>query len=122
MRISDWSSDVCSSDLDALAVSGQGAQAYGMLGPMRQPQALPEARLSELETRWAEAPLHEAEDANVLAARWETLPKPLKSEPRVVNAYAHRAADLRPADADARSTQHATHPATAAARRPALRP
>src|SRR3546814_12925955 len=82
MRISDWSSDVCSSDL-------------GMLGPMRQQQALPEARLSELETRWAEASLHEAEDANVLADRWETLPKPLKSEPRVVIAYADRAAELR---------------------------
>src|SRR3546814_3138618 len=102
MRISDWSSDVCSSDLDALAVSGQGAQAYGMLGPMRQQQALPEARLSELETRWAEASLHEAEDANVLADRWETLPKPLKSEPRVVIAYADRAAELRWEDASAR--------------------
>src|SRR3546814_1963100 len=92
MRISDWSSDVCSSDL-------------GMLGPMRQQQALPEARLSELETRWAEASLHEAEDANVLADRWETLPKPLKSEPRVVIAYAARAAELRWEDASARSIE-----------------
>src|SRR3546814_19735769 len=92
MRISDWSSDVCSSDLDALAVSGQGAQAYGMLGPMRQQQALPEARLSELETRWAEASLHEAKGAKVLAARWGTRPKTLKAEPRVITRYTNRAA------------------------------
>src|SRR3546814_18547230 len=91
MRISDRSSDVGSSVL-----------AYSMLGPMRQQQALPEARLSELETRWAEASLHEAEDANVLADRWETLPKPPKSEPRVVIAYADRAAELRMEDASAR--------------------
>src|SRR3546814_9512635 len=89
----------------SLAVSGQGAQAYGMLGPMRQQQALPEARLSELEPRWAEASLHEAEDANVLADRWETLPKPLKSEPRVVIAYADRAAELRWEAASARSIE-----------------
>src|SRR3546814_20448521 len=94
MRISDWSSDVCSSDL-------------GMLGPMRQQQALPEARLSELETRWAEASLHEAADANVLADRWETLPKPLKSAPRVVIAYAHRAAAPPSDDASARRLQPA---------------
>src|SRR3546814_12490737 len=78
-----------------------------MLGPMRQQQALPEARLSELETRWAEASLHEAEDANVLADRWETLPKPLKSETRVVIAYADRAAELHWEDASARSIEQA---------------
>ncbi len=92
---------------DALAVSGQAAQAYGLLGPMRQQQALPEARLSELETRWAEAALHEAGDANVLADRWETLPKALKSEPRVVIAYADRAAALRWEDAAAKSIEQA---------------
>jgi len=92
---------------EALAVSGQGAQAYGLLGPMRQQQALPEARLSELESRWAEASLHEAGDANVLADRWEALPKPLKSEPRVVIAYADRAADLRWEDAAAKSIEQA---------------
>ncbi|GAA3912014.1 heme biosynthesis HemY N-terminal domain-containing protein [Luteimonas lutimaris] len=90
---------------DALAVSGQGAQAYGMLGPMRQQQALPEARLAELETHWAEAALHEADDANVLADRWEALPKALKSEPHVVLAYADRAAELRWEDAATRSIE-----------------
>ncbi|HVI59631.1 MAG TPA: heme biosynthesis HemY N-terminal domain-containing protein [Luteimonas sp.] len=92
---------------DALATSGQGAQAYGLLGPLRQQQALPEARLSELETRWAEASLHEAGDANVLADRWEALPKPLRSEPRVVIAYADRAAALRWEDAATRSLEQA---------------
>ena len=92
---------------EALAISGQGAQAYGLLGPLRQQQALPEARLSELETRWAEAALHEAGDANVLADRWEALPKPLKSEPRVVIAYADRAAALRWEDAAAKSIEQA---------------
>src|SRR3546814_2955434 len=57
--------------------------------------------------RWAEASLHEAEDANVLADRWETLPKPLKSEPRVVIAYADRTAELRWEDASARSIEQA---------------
>jgi len=92
---------------EALAASGQGAQAYGMLGPLRQQQALPEARLSELETRWAEAALREAGDANMLADRWESLSKSLKSEPRVVIAYADRAAALRWEDAAAKSIEQA---------------
>src|SRR3546814_18795824 len=74
---------------------------------MREQQARPEARLAGREMRWAEASLHEAEDANVLADRWETLPKPLKSEPRVVIAYADRAAELRWEDASARSIEQA---------------
>src|SRR5690606_35267676 len=78
-----------------------------MLGPMRQQQALPAARLDELETHWAEASLHEAGDANVLADRWEALPKPLKSEPRVVLAYADRAAELRWEDAATKSIEQA---------------
>src|SRR3546814_17227510 len=95
---------------------------------MRQQQALPEARLSELETRWAEASLHEAEDANVLADRWETLPKPLKSEPRVVIAYADCAAELRWEAASARSIEQALdarwdeRPAARSGPRPMPRP
>jgi HemY protein len=79
----------------ALAASGQAAQAYGLLGTLRQQQAMPAARLDELQEQWAEAALHEAGDANVLAERWETLPKSLRSEPGVVGAYATRAAALR---------------------------
>ncbi len=92
---------------EALATSGQAAQAYGLLGALRQQQALPEVRLSELESRWSEAALREAGDANMLADRWETLPKALKSEPRVVMAYADRAAALRWEDAATKSIEQA---------------
>ena len=92
---------------EALAVSGQAAQAYGLLGAMRQQQALPTERLDELQSRWAEASLRQANDANVLAERWETLPVALKSEPAVVVAYAERAAALRWDEAAARSLEQA---------------
>jgi HemY protein len=91
----------------ALAASGQAAQAYGLLGALRQQQALPAARLDELQEQWAEAALLEAGDANVLAERWETLPKPLKSEPGVVSAYAERAAALRWDEAATKSLEQA---------------
>lgn len=78
----------------ALAASGQSAQAYGLLGALRQHKALPDAQWSQAEARWAAAMLHEADDANALAERWESLPKPLRSEPPVVAAYADRAAAL----------------------------
>lgn len=92
---------------EALAVSGQAAQAYGLLGAMRQQQALPADRLDDLQSRWAEASLRQANDANVLAERWESLPKPLKSEPAVVIAYAERAAALRWDEASAKSLEQA---------------
>lgn len=92
---------------EALAVSGQFAQAYGLLGALRQQDALPEARWSECETRWAAGALREADDANVLAERWETLPRPLKAEPAIVVAYADRAAALRWEDAAAGSLEDA---------------
>ncbi|MDQ3056806.1 MAG: heme biosynthesis protein HemY [Pseudomonadota bacterium] len=92
---------------EALAVSGQAAQAYGLLGAMRQQQALPAERLDELQSRWAEASLRQANDANVLAERWETLPVALKSEPAVVIAYAERAAALRWDEAAAKSLEQA---------------
>lgn len=75
----------------ALAASGQSAEAYGLLGSMRKQNALPAARLDELQERWAAASLREASDANVLADRWEALPKPLKADPVVAGAYAERA-------------------------------
>lgn len=92
---------------EALAASRQSAQAYGLLGALRQQQALPAGRLSELEARWAEAALREAADANALADRWESLPIPLKSEPQVVAAYAERAAALRWDEAASRSLEQA---------------
>lgn len=92
---------------EALAVSGQAAQAYGLLGALRQQQALPDARLGDCEMRWAAAALREADDANVLAERWESLPKPLAAEPAVVAAYADRAVALRWEDAAAKSIEQA---------------
>ncbi len=92
---------------EALAASGQAGQAYGLLGPMRQQNALPAVRLDEMQTRWAEASLRQAADANVLAERWETLPKAAKSEPDVVAAYAERAAALRWDEAAAKSLEQA---------------
>ncbi len=75
----------------ALAASGQAAEAYGLLGPMRKQHALPGTRLDELQERWAAASLREAPDANALASRWEGLSKSLKTEPAVAAAYAERA-------------------------------
>ncbi|HEU4812666.1 MAG TPA: heme biosynthesis HemY N-terminal domain-containing protein [Xanthomonadaceae bacterium] len=92
---------------EAMATSGLAAQAYGLLGPMRQQQALPTERLDELEERWAAAALREAADANILAERWEALPVPLKSSPDVVSAYATRAAALRWDDAALKSLEQA---------------
>lgn len=92
---------------EALATSGLAAQAYGLLGPLRQQQALPPAQLDEMEERWAAAALREAGDANVLAERWEALPVALKSDPEVVSAYASRAAALRWDDAALNSLQQA---------------
>lgn len=92
---------------DALAVSGQSAQAYELLGALRKQHAWPDAVLAEREARWAEATLREAPDANTLAERWETLPKPLRGDAAVVAAYADRAAALRWDEAATGSIEHA---------------
>ena len=91
----------------ALAALGRAHDAYGLLGALRQQQALPSSQLDELQARWSEAALREAADANVLAERWDTLAKPLKSEPAVVAAYAERAAALRWDEAAAKSLEQA---------------
>lgn len=91
----------------ALAASGQAGEAFGLLGALRSQQALPAERLDRLEAQWARAGLLQAEDANVLADRWETLPKPLRTSPDVVAVYAERAAALRWEDASARSVEQA---------------
>ena len=91
----------------ALAALGRAQDAYGLLGALRQQQALPAAQLDELQARWSEAGLREAADANVLAERWDTLPKPLRSDPAVVAAYAERAAALRWDEAAAKRLEQA---------------
>lgn len=92
---------------EALAALGRSGDAYGLLGALRQQQALSADRLGELEARWAAASLREANDANVLADRWEALPKPLLNDPGTVAAYAERAAALRWDEAAARSIEQA---------------
>ncbi|MCD9097333.1 heme biosynthesis protein HemY [Luteimonas fraxinea] len=79
---------------DAWAMTGHAAEAYGLLGALRRQNALPEAQLELREIRWAAASLHEAADANVLAERWEALPKHIRTETPVVLAYADRAVAL----------------------------
>jgi len=91
----------------ALAALGRSGEAYGLLGALRQHSVWPAERLARLEAAWAEAALREAADANVLADHWETLPKPLKSEPATVAAYAERAAALRWEEAAAKSLEQA---------------
>src|SRR5690606_20563290 len=50
----------------ALAATGEVGEAYGLLGAMRQQKVMPAERLDRLESQWASAALHQAEDANVL--------------------------------------------------------
>ena len=91
----------------ALVALGRSGEAYGLLGALRQQQAWPDERLVELEAQWGAASLREAGDANVLADRWEALPKPLRSDPAAVAAYAERAAALRWDEAAAKSIEQA---------------
>jgi HemY protein len=92
---------------ETLAALGRAGESYGLLGALRQQQVLAPERLAALEAQWAEAGLREAADANVLADRWEALPKPLKNDARAVAAYAERAAALRWDDAAANSIESA---------------
>ncbi|HYM85153.1 MAG TPA: heme biosynthesis HemY N-terminal domain-containing protein, partial [Pseudoxanthomonas sp.] len=91
----------------ALAASGRAGEAYGMLGPIRQQQVLSLPEYALLESRLAAQAMREASDANVLAERWESLPKPLRADAGIVAAYAERAAGLRWDDAAARSLEQA---------------
>ncbi|MFT3763732.1 MAG: heme biosynthesis HemY N-terminal domain-containing protein [Pseudoxanthomonas sp.] len=92
---------------DALAASGRAGDAYGLLGALKQQQALAPAAFTALESRLAAQAMREAGDANVLAERWESLPKPLRVDPAVAAAYAERAAALRWDDAATHSIEQA---------------
>ncbi len=92
---------------DAWAMTGHAAEAYGLLGALRQQRALPESQLAARELRWAAASLREAADGNVLAERWEALPKALKIETPVVLAYVDRAVALGWHDAALRALETA---------------
>lgn len=91
----------------ALAAGGRADEAYGLLGSLRQQQALPAARLDALQAEWAADALRQAGDANVLADRWDALPAALRTAPPVVAAYATRAAAMGWDEAATRSVEHA---------------
>lgn len=92
---------------DALAAGGRSHEAYGLLGALRQQQALPPAQLDALQAQWAAQSLQQAADANALADRWDALPAALRSTADVVAAYARRAAALRWDEAATRSIEQA---------------
>ena len=92
---------------EALAATGRSSEAYGLLGALRQHQALPPAQLDALQAQWATQSLQQAADANALADRWDGLPQPLRNTPGVVTAYARRAAALRWDEAATRSIEQA---------------
>lgn len=91
----------------ALAAQDRAGEAYGLLGAIRQQQALPAAEFATLEARLAAQSVARAGDANQLAERWESLPKSLRAEPAIVAAYAERAAALRWEDAATRALEQA---------------
>lgn len=92
---------------EALAQVGRAGDAWGLLGPLRQQKALSANAYASLEARLATQSLRQANDANVLAERWEALPKPLRTDASVVAAYAERAAALRWDDAATHALEHA---------------
>jgi HemY protein len=79
---------------DALAASGRGFEAYGLLGALRQQQALPASRLDALQAQWAAQSLQQAGNASELADRWDALPQGVQTTTAVVAAYARRAAAM----------------------------
>ena len=92
---------------EALAASGRSAEAYGLLGALRQQQAWPASTLDALQVTWAAQSLQQAGDANALADRWDALPEPLRISAPVVTAYASRAAAMNWDEAATRSIEHA---------------
>ena len=91
----------------ALVASGRSAEAYGLLGALRQQQALPAAEGESLPARWAAQALREAEDGNAIAGLWDALPPALRTRPEVAAAYAGRAAALGWHEAAAGSIERA---------------
>lgn len=92
---------------DALAQAGRAGEAWGMLGALRQQQALDPAALAAREQAWAAQALREAVDANALADLWDRIGDTLQRSPDAVTAYAERAAALRWEDAACASLEQA---------------
>lgn len=92
---------------DALAASGRSFEAYGLLGALRQQQALPAPRLDALQAQWAAQSLQQAGNASELADRWDALPQGVQTSVSVVAAYARRAAAMGWNEAATRSLEQA---------------
>ena len=92
---------------EALEAAGRAFDAYGLVGALRQQQAMRPARLDALQARWAAQSLEQASDANALADRWDALPANLRTDASVVGAYATRAAAMNWDEAATRSLEHA---------------
>ncbi|MFS8137446.1 MAG: heme biosynthesis protein HemY [Thermomonas sp.] len=92
---------------EALAASGRGFEAYGLLGALRQQQAMPAARLDALQSQWAAQSLQQAGNASELADRWDALPQGVQTTASVVAAYASRAAGMGWNEAATRSLEQA---------------
>lgn len=75
----------------ALAGAGRAAEAWGLLGGLRNAQVLPAEAFAALQRQLAAQMLAEAADANALARAWDATPGPLRKDPAVVAAYAGRA-------------------------------
>lgn len=91
----------------ALAASGRSFEAYGLLGALRQQQAMPASRLDELQAQWAAQSLRQAGNASELADRWDALPQGMQTTASVVAAYAQRAATMGWNEAATRSLEQA---------------
>ena len=91
----------------ALAACGRSAEAYGLLGALRQQHACTDAQLDAMQERWGAAALREATDANALADTWDRLPKDVRVNPTVVDAYAQRALALGWNDAALKAMEQA---------------
>ena len=92
---------------EALVASGRSFEAYGLLGALRQQQALPQAFLDELQSQWAAQSLQQAGNASELADRWDALPQGVQTTAAVVAAYARRAAGMGWNEAATRSLEQA---------------
>ena len=92
---------------EALATSGRSFHAYGLLGALRQQQAMPGPRLDELQVQWAAQSLQQAGNASELADRWDALPQGVQTTASVVAAYARRAAAMGWNEAATRSLEQA---------------
>ena len=85
--------------IEALAQSGQAAEAYGQLGVLRRQQVLVEPALAELETRLTAQAISEANTTEALASFWDGVGKLQRLQAPVAAAYARKAAALHADDA-----------------------